>query len=96
VLTKLGYQDDERISDAMHLMLAKKNPDGKWLLEGDWARERKKDKNSSALLPELGDPLQRLPRKALVPIEQLMEPSRWITLNCYRVLAKTGDLELPS
>lgn len=80
VLTKLGYEDDERISDAMHLMLSKKNPDGKWILEGDWARERKKDKT----------------RKALVPIEQLMEPSKWITLNCYRVLANTGDLELPS
>jgi hypothetical protein len=79
VLTKLGYEDDERISDAMHLMLSKKNPDGKWILEGDWARERK-DKT----------------RKALVPMEQLMEPSKWITLNCYRVLANTGDLELPS
>jgi len=79
VLTKLGYQDDERISDAVHLMLSKKAPDGKWLLEGDWARERK-DKT----------------RKALVTVEQLMEPSKWITLNCYRVLAKIGDLELPS
>jgi hypothetical protein len=77
VLTKLGYQDDERISDAIHLMLSKKTQDGRWLLEGDWVRERtKKD------------------RKPLVNIEELMEPSKWITLNCYRVLANTGQLEL--
>lgn len=78
VLTKLGYADDERIRDAMHLMLSKKTPEGKWLLEGDWVRERK-DKI----------------RKNLVSLEELMEPSKWVTLNCYRVLAATGDLELP-
>ena len=79
VLTKLGYQDDERISDAVHLMLSKRTPGDKWLLEGDWVRERT-DKT----------------RKTLVTMEQLNEPSKWVTLNCYRVLAKTGDLELPS
>jgi len=78
VLTKLGYQDDERIQDAVHLMLSKKTPEGKWLLEGDWVRER----NDNA-------------RKTLVTLEQLMEPSKWVTLNCYRVLERTGDLELP-
>jgi hypothetical protein len=77
VLTKLGYQDDERLGDALHLMLSKKMPDGKWLLEGDWVRERtKKD------------------RKPLVTMEELNQPSKWITLNCYRVLSKTGDLEV--
>ena len=78
VLTKLGFQDDERMTDAVHLMLSKKTPEGKWLLEGDWLRERT-DKT----------------RKALVNIEQLMKPSKWVTLNCYRVLAMTGELELP-
>lgn len=77
VLTKLGYQNDERIRDAVHLVLSKKTPEGKWLLEGDWVRERT-DKS----------------RKTLVTLEELNEPSKWVTLNCYRVLAKTGDLEL--
>ena len=77
VLTKLGYGDDERIADALHLMLSKKTPEGKWLLEGDWVRERSGE-----------------PRKTLVTLEKLNEPSKWITLNCYRVLAKTSDLEL--
>ena len=78
VLTRLGYQADERIEDAIHLMMSKKTPEGKWLLDGDWVRERT-DKT----------------RKTLVTVEQLHEPSKWVTLNCYWVLAKTGDLELP-
>ena len=77
VLTKLGYQDDERISDAVHLTLSKKTSDGRWLLEGDWVRER-------------NDGI----RKTLVSIEQLGKPSKWVTLNCYRVLAELSDLEL--
>jgi len=78
VLTKLGYEDDERISDAVHLVLSKKTPDGRWLLDGDWVRERSDET-----------------RKNLVNVEELARPSKWVTLNCYRVLAKTGDLEIP-
>jgi hypothetical protein len=79
VLTQIGYEDDERISDAIHLVLSKKTPEGKWPLEGDWVREGADEK-----------------RKTLVTIEQLQKPSKWITLNCYRVLVKTGGLELPA
>ena len=79
VLTKLGYQDDERIGDAMHLMLSKRSAEGKWILEGDWVRERRAHK-----------------RRTLVAIEEINRPSKWITLNCYRVLANTGRLALPS
>ena len=78
VLTKLGYQDDERISDAVHLLFSKMTPEGRWLLDGDWVRERH-DRD----------------RKTLVALEQLAGPSKWVTLNCYRVLAKTGGLDLP-
>ena len=80
VLTKLGYSDDERIDDATHLLLSKRRPDGTWNLEGDWFRER----DSS---PEK--------RKAPVSVEQIGKPSKWITLNCYRVLRKTGDIDIP-
>lgn len=79
VLTKLGFHDDTRIADAIHLMMSKVTPEGRWLLEGDWVRE---STNKT--------------RRALVNIEKLHEPSKWVTLNCYRVLARTGDLELPS
>jgi len=33
VLTKLGYIEDERLTDAVELLLQKRHPDGTWLLE---------------------------------------------------------------
>lgn len=33
VLTKLGYTNDDRLVDAVKLMIQKRQPDGKWLLE---------------------------------------------------------------
>jgi hypothetical protein len=33
VLTKLGYVNDERLSDAVEMLVQKRQPDGKWLLE---------------------------------------------------------------
>ena len=79
VLAKLGYGDDERVKDAVHLILSKRSPDGKWLLEGDWSRE-----------PEA----KETKRKALVNVEELWKPSKWITLNCFRALTATGDLDI--
>ncbi len=80
VLAKLGYGDDERVRDAVHLILSKRTPEGKWLLEGDWAREPEAKGNN---------------RKTLVDIEELWKPSKWVTLNCYRALTATGDMEAP-
>ncbi len=34
VLTKLGYVKDERLSDAVHVLLQKRRPDGTWVLDG--------------------------------------------------------------
>jgi len=34
VLTKLGYTEDERLGDAVELLVQKRRPDGTWLLEG--------------------------------------------------------------
>lgn len=33
VVTRLGYARDERIDDALELLLQKQGPDGRWLLE---------------------------------------------------------------
>ncbi len=79
VLAKLGYGDDERVKDAAHLILSKRTPEGKWLLEGDWSREPEAQGNK---------------RKALVDVEELWKPSKWVTLNAYRALTATGDLEV--
>ncbi len=81
VLTKLGYGDEERVRGAVHLVLSKRTPEGKWLLEGDWLRERKGE-----------NAVKR--RKTIVNLETLMKPSKWVTLNCYRALSATKDLEI--
>lgn len=78
ILTGLGYEGDERISDAIHLVMSKRTPEGRLILDGDWVRERSDST-----------------RKALFNVEELLRPSKWVTLNCYRVLARTGDLEIP-
>jgi len=82
VLTKLGYSDDERIKDAKHLLLSKRRPDGTWNLEGDWFRE------GDFFYPSGKG------RKAPVEIEKIGQPSKWITLNAYRVLTRTGDIDV--
>lgn len=33
VITRLGYTNDERLNDALELLLAKQGQDGKWILE---------------------------------------------------------------
>jgi len=88
VLTKLGYADDERTRDAVHLILSKRRPDGKWLLDGDWDRELLLGEKSHREGPTPKE------RKRVVTIEELGKPSKWVTLNCYRALSKTGDVTL--
>jgi hypothetical protein len=81
VLTKLGYADDERIQSAVQLLLSKRRPDGRWNLEGDWYREG-----------DYFNPTGK-GRKAPIAIEEIDRPSKWITLNCYRVLTATNDID---
>jgi hypothetical protein len=82
VLTKLGYGDDERIRSAVQLLMSKRRPDGAWNLEGDWYRE------GDYFYPSGKG------RKAPIAIEEIGKPSKWITLNAYRVLTQTGDLDI--
>ena len=82
VLTKLGYGEDHRIRSAVQLLLSKRRPDGAWNLEGDWYRE------GDFFYPSGKG------RKAPVAIEEVGKASKWITLNAYRVLTETGDLNL--
>jgi len=82
VLTKLGYGDDERTRSAAQLLLSKRRPDGAWNLEGDWYRE------GDFFYPSGKG------RKAPVAVDEVGKPSKWITLNAYRVLTQSGDLDL--
>ncbi len=102
VLTKLGYGDDGRVRDAAHLVMSKRRPDGKWVLEGDWFSEpgastrwlkAKTGEGSPGPTDPWGNSLKDATRYEL---ERVGKPSKWITLNCYRGLTRTGNLETSS
>jgi len=100
VLTKLGYGDDERMRDAAHLVMSKRRPDGKWVLEGDWFSEpgtstRWLKPKASDNTPGPTDPWgNSLAGSTKYDLEQVGKPSKWITLNCYRALVQTGDIRI--
>ena len=98
VLTKLGYGGDERMRDAVHLVMSKRRPDDKWILEGDWFSEPgtstrwldpKASENSAGPMDPWGNSLAGSTK---FDLEQVGKPSKWITLSCYRALVQTGDL----
>ena len=98
VLTKLGYGDSERMRDAAHLVMSKMRPDGRWVLEGDWFSEPsystrwlkpKASENSPGPTDAWGNSLADSRKYDLEPVGK---PSKWVTLNYYRALTRTGDL----
>lgn len=99
ILTKLGYADDERLKDAVHLILSKRRPDGKWVLESDWFNRpsettRWLSRKPGEKPPVATDPWGNSIAKATkFDLETVGEPSKWITLNCYRALRTTGDID---
>jgi len=100
VLTKLGYGDDERMRDAAHLIMSKRRPDGKWVLESDWFSEpgtstRWLKPKASENPPIPTDPWgNSLAGATRYDLEQVGRPSKWITLSCYRALVQTGDIRI--
>lgn len=99
ILTKLGYGDDERTRDAAYLIMSKKRPDGKWVLESDWFNDPgsttrwltpKAGTKSSGAADPWGTSLDGWQKFALEPVGK---PSKWVTLNCFRALTLTGDLK---
>lgn len=75
IITKLGYGDDKRLSEALKLLKQKRLPDGKWLLDRihpdlsgyAWGSSFKRKINPFGL-------------------EEEGKPSKWITLIALRVL----------
>ena len=76
IITKLGYGDDERLSDALEILKKKRREDGKWLLDRihpdpisySWGPNNLKQKTIPFGLEEAG------------------KSSKWITLTALRVL----------
>ncbi len=79
VLTKLGYTEDERMKDALELMLKKRGRDGTWILEGAPAGRMQ------ANIETVGNPSKWITLNALKVIKRLRETNN---KELQRVLAK--------
>lgn len=78
LITRLGYGDDKRLSDALEILKEKRGEDGKWLLD-----RIHPDPMSYPWGPN------NLKRKIMpFGLEEAGEPSKWITLTALRVLSR--------
>ena len=88
-MTALGYSSDKRLGYAISLLKEKRTQDGRWNLDANSPEEsvalasrREKHPCSSDMTPFV--------------LEQPGQPSKIITLNAMRVLARLGEAgELP-
>lgn len=91
VLCDLGAKDDRRLDDPLRLLLSKRTPQGRWLLEGvyrGWTHPQSAD----------GDQVERPEEKEVVEkgwgkgrtlqLEEVGEPSKWITMQA--IIALSG------
>ncbi len=94
VLTKLGYADDERMKDALHLLKAKMLSDGSWPMEGTFLHSLKRnlvkdEKNGWTIVN--GPEAVKIPDIYRV-LGTVGKPNPWITLNALRVLGSGSNV----
>lgn len=78
IITKLGFADDERLSDALKILRQKRRADGKWLLDGIHPDPQEYSWGSNNL------------KRKIIPfgLEEVGRPSKWITLTALKVLRR--------
>ncbi len=89
VLTSLGYRSDERMSDAVKLLLSKRLPDGTWPLEASFVETPKrnlvKDSTTGQWSVVKGEKVTDVPH-VYSSLGFVGQPNLWVTLNALRVL----------
>lgn len=76
LITKLGYGDDKRLSEALKILRQKRNKNGKWLLE----------KTHPDLVQGAKYSLRKTAKR--FALEETGKPSKWITLTALRILKR--------
>ncbi len=94
VLTELGVKKDQRLNEAVSLLLEKRLPDGKWPLEGvyrGWRHPNPMHGEETNSRPEERELITEGwgPERA-IQLEEAGKPSKWITLQALLVLKKLG------
>jgi hypothetical protein len=94
ILTKLGYEGDERLNDAFELLKSKRLLNGTWPMEASFlhslGRNLVKDSVQGWTV------LPKDPNNARIPtiynhLGQVEQPNPWITLNALRVLKEQDE-----
>src|SRR5215467_5513255 len=100
ILTESGVRDDERMRDAVKILLAKRLPDGRWPLEGvyrGWRHAHPMHGLETVSRPEERDLVtDGWGSERTIQLEEAGKPSKWITLQALLVLKRTGLLSLAS
>ncbi len=88
VLTALGQGGDERVSDAVELLLSKRLSDGAWPLEASFLDTPKKNLVKDSLTPDWrvakGEKVTDVPA-IYSSLGVVGQPNSWVTLNALRV-----------
>ena len=94
VLTELGVKNDPRLNDAVSLLLEKRLPDGRWLLEGvyrGWRHTHAMHGEETVSRPEERELItEGWGSERTIQIEEAGKPSKWITLQALIVLKRLG------
>ncbi len=96
VLTGLGVRGDSRIDDALKLLVEKRLPDGRWLLDGVFRGWRQESGiHGGVARPEEREIITHgWGTGRTQQIEEAGKPSKWITLQALLVLKRLGLLNM--
>ncbi len=98
VLTELGVTDDPRMSDAVNLLLEKRLPDGRWVLEGvyrGWRHSHPMHGQDTVSRPEERELItEGWGTERTLQLEEAGKPSKWIALQALLILKRLGTLDL--
>jgi hypothetical protein len=96
-LTELGIKNDLRMNDAVSLLLEKRLPDGRWMLDGvyrGWRHPHAMHGEETVSRPEERELVtQGWGTERALQIEEAGKPSKWITLQALLALKRMGVLE---
>src|SRR5256886_9838724 len=98
VLTELGIKNDPRMNDAVSLLMEKRSPEGKWVLDGvyrGWRHPHAMHGGEFVSRPEERELItQGWGSERSLQLEEAGKPSKWITLQSLLVLKRLGLLSL--
>ncbi len=98
ILTETGIKDDQRMNDAVKVLMAKRLQDGRWPLDGvyrGWRHPHPMHGLETVSRPEERDLIaEGWGSERSIQLEEAGKPSKWITLQSLLILKRMGLLNL--